>query len=253
MCNLEKIMNTLLYWMIVMSISIPAWGFMQECPPADTIGVDPAQNFWNIPTENQWDEIEVMTWNIKVFPLTNNTINYVNEIISDILPDVIAFQEINNSTAFNTLANSLPAYEFINSGNGLALAARSDVLEIINYTTLFSSAGYEFAWRYPLKVELSWVCGLNAASLQIINVHLKSGGDSEDFDRRFASCEYLSDYVNDHPDDNIIILGIIMMRLQTHRIIIHFGPLFQMMPLNSPQTPLQTLIIMQVIPVGPVF
>jgi len=207
MYNINKIMKRLLNCVMVIGISIPAWGFMQECPPADTIAVNPAQNNWNIPAENQWDEIEVMTWNIKVFPLTNNTINYVNEIISDILPDVIAFQEINNSTAFNTLANSLPAYEFINSGSGLALAARSDVLEIDSYTTLFPGAGYEFAWRYPLKVDLSWVCGLNSASIQIINVHLKSGGDTEDFNRRFASCEYLSEYVNDHPNDNIIILG----------------------------------------------
>ena len=157
MCNINKIMKRLLNCVMVIGISIPAWGLMQECPPADTIAVNPAQNIWDIPMENQWDEIEVMTWNIKVFPLTNNTINYVNEIISDILPDVIAFQEINNSTAFNTLANSLPAYEFINSGSGLALAARSDVLEIDSYTTLFPGAGYEFAWRYPLKVNLSWV------------------------------------------------------------------------------------------------
>ena len=173
MYNINKIMKRLLNCVMVIGISIPAWGLMQECPPADTIAVNPAQNIWDIPMENQWDEIEVMTWNIKVFPISGNTINYVNEIISDILPDAIAFQEINDASAFNSLANSLPAYEFINSGNGLALAARSDVLEIINYTTLFSSAGYEFAWRYPLKVELSWVCGLNAASLQIINAHLK--------------------------------------------------------------------------------
>ena len=77
---------------MVIGISIPAWGLMQECPPADTIAVNPAQNIWGIPMENQWDEIEVMTWNIKVFPISGNTINYVNEIISDILPDVIAFQ-----------------------------------------------------------------------------------------------------------------------------------------------------------------
>jgi len=96
---------------------------------------------WNIPMENQWNEIEVMTWNIENFPISNNTIDYVNEIITDILPDVIAFQEINNSTAFNTLSSSLPAYEFINSGNGLAFAVRSDVLEINSYTTLFPSAG----------------------------------------------------------------------------------------------------------------
>ena len=145
------------YCNIILFLTLSSWVFMQECPPSDTLSIDPIQNMWNIPMENQWDEIEVMTWNIENFPISNNTIDYVNEIITDILTDVIAFQEINNSTAFNTLASSLPAYEFINSGNGLALAVRSDVLEINNYTTLFASGGYEFAWRYPLKVELSWV------------------------------------------------------------------------------------------------
>jgi len=180
---------------------------MQECPPSDTLSIDPIQNMWNIPVENQWDDIEVMTWNIKDFPISGNTINYVNEIITDILPDVIAFQEINNSSAFNTLANSIPSYEFISSGSGLALAARSDVVEITSWSTLFPGAGYEFAWRYPLLVELNWLCGSSAASLQVINIHLKSGSSSEDFDRRFGSCEYLSGYINENPNVNIIVLG----------------------------------------------
>lgn len=180
---------------------------MQECPPPDTIAIEPIQDLWNIPMENNWDEIEVMTWNIKEFPISNNTIDYVNEIITDILPDIIAFQEINDGMAFNTLANSIPAYEFISSGSGLALAARSDVIEITSWSTLFPGAGYEFAWRYPLLVELNWLCGANAISLQIINIHLKCCSDGDSFDRRYASCALLSDYVNDHPNANIIILG----------------------------------------------
>jgi len=195
------------YCNIILLLTLSSWVFMQECPPSDTLSIDPIQNMWNIPMENQWDEIEVMTWNIKQFPISNNTINYVHEIISDILPDVIAFQEINDGSAFNTLANSIPAYEFISSGSGLALAARSDVVEITSWSTLFPSAGYEFAWRYPLLVELNWLCGASAISLQIINIHLKCCSDSEDFNRRYASCELLSNYVNDHPADNIIILG----------------------------------------------
>ena len=184
-----------------------SWAFMQECPPSDTLSINPIQNLWNIPIENQWDRIEVMTWNIKNFPISNNTIDYVNEIITDLTPDIIAFQEINNISAFNTLANGIPAYEFIASGSGLALAVRSDVIEIISWSTLFSNAGYEFAWRYPLIVELNWLCGTNATHLYIINVHLKAGSDNEDFDRRYSSCQYLSDYVNDNLMDNIIILG----------------------------------------------
>ena len=195
------------YCNIILFFTLSSWVFMQECPPSDTLSIDPIQNLWNIPMENNWDEIEVMTWNIKDFPISNNTINYVNEIITDILPDIIAFQEINNVGDFNTLASSIPAYEFITSGNGLALAVRSDVIEITNWMTLFPAAGYEFAWRYPLLVELNWLCGSSAISLQIINVHLKAGSGSEDFNRRFVSCEYLSDYINENPSKNIIILG----------------------------------------------
>ena len=43
-----------------------SWIFMQECPPSDTLSIDPSQNLWNIPLENQWDQIEIMTWNIKI-------------------------------------------------------------------------------------------------------------------------------------------------------------------------------------------
>jgi len=195
------------YWNIILFLTLSSWVFMQECPSSDTLSIDPAQNMWDIPVENNWDKIEVMTWNIKDFPLSNNTIDFVNEIITDILPDVIAFQEINNSSAFNTLANNIPAYEFIASGSGLALAARSDVVEITSWTTLFPSSGYDFAWRYPLLVELNWLCGASAISLQIINIHLKAGGSGEDFDRRYASCELLSDYINDNSNVNIIVLG----------------------------------------------
>ena len=195
------------YWMIILLLTLTSRVYMQECPPADTLSVSPIQDLWNIPMENQWNRIEVMTWNIKQFPLSNNTIEYVNEIISDILPDIIAFQEINDGSAFNILANSIPAYEFISSGSGLALAARSDVIEIASWTTLFSGAGYDFAWRYPLLVELNWLCGTTAESLKIINIHLKSGSTNDDFERRYSSCEYLSEYVNDNLEDNIIILG----------------------------------------------
>ncbi len=193
---------------LICSILI-SWAFMQECPPSDTLSIAPAQNLWNIPTENYWNEIEIMTWNIKNFPISSNTIDYVNEIITDILPDIIAFQEVGygDVNSFLSLANSIPAYEFLSTGSGLALAVRSDVIEIINWSTLFPTAGYEFAWRYPLLVELRWVCGGNASSIHVINVHLKSGGDYNDFQRRYDSCIYLSNYINDNPYKNIIIAG----------------------------------------------
>ena len=179
----------------------------EECPPTDTLNVSAVQNNWNFPTENQWDQVEVMTWNLKEFPYSNSTVNNVQEAINDILPDIIAFQEINDGNAFLELANNLTAYQFVSSGSGLALAARKDVVNITSQSTLFPSSGYEFAWRYPFKVDLEWVCGLSSASLSVIVVHLKSGGGGEDADRRFASCEDLEGYLISHSNDNIIILG----------------------------------------------
>ncbi len=200
-----KINNRLLYAFIIGFVFNLL--FSQECPPADTLVVSAVQNNWNFPIENQWDRVEIMTWNLKEFPYSNSTVNNVQEVISDILPDIIAFQEINDGNAFIQLANNLPAYEFVSSGSGLALAARRDVVDIINQSTLFPSSGYDFAWRYPFKVDLQWTCGLGSSSLSVIVIHLKAGSGSEDGNRRFASCEDLEGYVLSHPNDNIIILG----------------------------------------------
>ena len=185
--------------------------FSQVCPPADTVSVVPQQNNWDIPYINSWDELEIVTWNVKQFPINSTTIVDVEEIISDLLPDIINFQEVSNLEEKIILAEMLPSYEFIfpeeDGWFGLDIAFRRDCINLIDYSLLFESYGYEFAWRYPLKVKLSWVCGLNSATLHLINIHLKSGGTNEDFDRRLASCEYLAEYVQDNPDENIIILG----------------------------------------------
>ena len=87
----------------------------------------------------------------------------------------------------------------------IGLAARRDVVEILNQSTLFPNSGYEFAWRYPFRVEIQWSCGLSSTSLSVIVVHLKSGSTDEDANRRFSSCEELEEYVVSNLNDNIII------------------------------------------------
>ena len=79
----------------------------QECPPIDTISISPLQNNWDIPVLNDWNNLDVMTWNIKQFPISNSTVNDVNEILSDVLPDIIFFQEINDLDEFEYLASTL--------------------------------------------------------------------------------------------------------------------------------------------------
>lgn len=190
----------------------------QDCPPLDTIPVNPPIDNWDINGVNDWHGLEIVTWNVKEFPLSGYTRNYVNEIISDILPDVINFQEINDLEVFEDLNSDIPAYTFIHtdyaddgglSGIDLGIAFRNDCVNLSSYTTLFPWDGWEFAYRYPLKAELTWECGDAFLDFQLINVHYKCCDDG--FERRIEASEILRDYIqsqiNTGAESNIIIAG----------------------------------------------
>ena len=187
------------------------FSYSQDCPPTDTVQVEPPQNLWSIPYENSWDGLEVMTWNVKEFPLSSYTVNYITEIISDILPDVIVFQEISDIQDYENFSSMNPAYDFIHTNYGsevnpdLGMAVRSDCVEIVNYTTLFSSEGWAFAYRYPLKAELGWSCGDAAITIQLINIHFKAF--DEGFNQRLAASQVLADYIQYNISENIIVAG----------------------------------------------
>ena len=87
--------------------------YSQQCPPADTVVVVSEQNDWNIASLNSWNHLEIMTWNIKNYPLNQNTLNDVQEVIYDLLPDVINFQELNSQDMHDALEAILPVYDFI--------------------------------------------------------------------------------------------------------------------------------------------
>ena len=156
--------------------------YLQDCPPADTLTINTNQNNWDIPYINNWNELEIITWNIKTFPLSNNTIEDVAEILSDLMPDVINFQEINSNSGFDQLMNLLPIYDFVYSNDeyyGLAIAYRKDCLELLNTSILFEDFPWEFTYRYPLSAEFVWRCGESYMLFEMINVHLKCCGDGK--------------------------------------------------------------------------
>jgi endonuclease/exonuclease/phosphatase family metal-dependent hydrolase len=131
--------------------------------------------------------------------------------LTDLLPDVIVFQEIIDLSSFQDLSSAITAYNFINTNYGydLGLAVRSDCITILDYETLFPNNGYEFAYRYPLKAELRWSCGDAVLEFQLINIHLKAYDDG--WQRRFDSCEILRNYIQYQIENvgqtNIIVAG----------------------------------------------
>ncbi len=199
-------------------ILISALVSAQPCPPADTTVVVPVQDYWEIPYQNTWNGLEIMTWNLETFPRSSSTVNYVSEIIGDMLPDVIVFQEIIDLDDFNSLAENLPAYDFINTdyiGMGsftnldLGMAVRNDCLEILESDILFQDDEWEFAYRPPLSARLRWQCGGNEDEFRIINVHFKCCSDG--FARRRLSSAIIRDYIHDAVDSGeetrIIVAG----------------------------------------------
>jgi endonuclease/exonuclease/phosphatase family metal-dependent hydrolase len=205
---MRKLCNHIIYFLLASVV------IAQECPPTDTLSINPMQNNWNIPVVNNWNGLEVMTWNIREFPATSNTISYVQEIITDMLPDVIAIQEVSQLSSLNNLANNLPAYEFVHtdyeadggySGYDLAIAVRSDCVTITNTQTLFPYDGWEFAYRNPLMVNIQWGCGTSSLSTQIINVHFKCCNDG--FERRLLASEILANYIENQSPNHVIVAG----------------------------------------------
>ncbi len=217
MCNLEKIMNTLLYWMIVMSISIPAWGLMQECPPADTIAVNPAQNNWNIPTENQWDEIEVMTWNIEWFPKNGEiTVDYVTQIIDALDMDILAIQEVDNTSLFTQMLDDLTEYEGYFESSwfaGLAYIYKTETIEINDIYEIYTTSPYWSPFpRSPMVMDMNFM----GENYIIINNHFKCCGDgildfnneSDEEKRRYNANNLLKKYIETFLlDENVMVLG----------------------------------------------
>ena len=69
--------------LLIIFIIIGTRSFAQECPP-DTLQIESIQDSWSLPYLNDWDNVEIMTWNLKEFPLNQSTPVYLNDIVSDL-------------------------------------------------------------------------------------------------------------------------------------------------------------------------
>ncbi len=169
------------------------------------------------PEIGQTESLDVMTWNIENFPKSNQTINYVTNIINDINVDIIALQEIENQASFEQLENNLfgswVGYRSENSNWGeLSYLINHDNVEITHYPyTILDDYEYYFAYRPPYVVEVSF----NEETFIVINVHYKCCGDGnleqDDWDeeyRRQQANYYLKNYIDTYlSNQNVIVLG----------------------------------------------
>lgn len=160
---------------------------------------------------------DVITWNIEDFPKYGNaTADSVATIIKAIDADVIAFQEITDTTLFKQMISNIPdmGWYFQSSWyGGLAYAYNTNTVQIESaYEILTTSTYWTSLPRSPLVLEILF----NNKKLVLLNNHLKCCGDGmldltdswDEENRRWAAMIYLKNYIDFYLDDeNVILLG----------------------------------------------
>ena len=153
-----------------------------------------------LPDLNLEDGIEVVTWNIEQFPkLGQRTIDSVANIITSLNADIYCLQEISNLSMFLELVEILDGYSYVASDAteylNLVVLYKNNQFIVRNQSNLFTDYMYEFAYRPPLRLEMTFL-GQNAIDFTLINMHLKCCDSGNGFDRRKASSSILYDYLN---------------------------------------------------------
>ena len=166
--------------------------------------------------------LDIITWNIEFFPKEATTVEYVQDLILSLNPDIIVLQEISSATSFNLLANNLGndwvGYRYSDSNWGeLAYLINLSHINIIEepYSILEEEEHY-FAYRPPYVLHIEFLEEDGTLNpLKIIDVHFKCCGDGvlendywdEEYRRQKASI-YLQEYIDENFRENkVIILG----------------------------------------------
>lgn len=185
---------------------------------------------------------EVITWNIEHFPKNLDvTLEYAVQIIRGLNADIYALQEIESSSYFEDLIETLNNEDNENSWEGyrattasyyinLAYIYKTNIIEISDIYEIYSNDYNREFPRHPLVMEMQW----NETAVYIINNHLKAGGDGDldlgdiwdEETRRYDACNLLDEYISQNlPDENVIVLGDLndeLTDLQENNVFITF-------------------------------
>lgn len=160
--------------------------------------------------QGEAETFELATWNIENFPLESSTVELVGKIIDALDIDLYAIQEINDTTAFRDLLDWLPEYDGLFSWDEYywggyqktGIIYKRSVVSVSQTRQLFEDDWYAFT-RPPLEAHVVADRGGRRFDFVLIVMHLKAGGDDDDFDRRREAAEKLKVYL----DDQMAIAG----------------------------------------------
>lgn len=161
------------------------------------------------------ETLDIVTWNLKVFPLNSQTISHLVSIIPQMKVDIIAFQEIMDASAFYDLANQIPYYNaYVYSATTsyrLAYLYDTRTVTVNQDYTLFTGQTNPFP-RAPYVLDVNFA----GQNYLVINNHFKALGDNfidetdeddEEMRRRLAS-EMLEAHISQNmSNERVVVLG----------------------------------------------
>ena len=159
-----------------------------------------------LPDLNLDNGIEVVTWNIENFPkLGQRTIDSVFNIITNLNADIYCLQEISNRNSFQDLVDELIEYDYVISEDtdflNLVVLYKKNKFIVRSQSSLFTDSMYEFAYRPPLRIEMTYT-GENSIDFTLINMHLKCCDNG--YNRRISSSEILYNYLKSSVESGIV-------------------------------------------------
>ena len=163
------------------------------------------------------NSLDVATWNIEWFPKNSQiTIDYVTEIINLLDLDILAIQEVDDTTMFDQMLDSLPAYSGHYESSwfaGLAYIYKTGLVEINDIYEIYTTSSYWNAFpRSPMVIDINFM----GENYFIINNHFKCCGDgiidfddtSDEENRRYTAINLIKEYIDNNLSNNkVIVLG----------------------------------------------
>lgn len=209
-------------------ISLAAFLLLFSCaqPVTDTDGKttdDSSTTPVLVQKEGSANTFDIMTWNIEWFPKEGSTTtNYVKTIIRNLDVDLIAVEEISNTSAFYTLLDSLDGWSgalnnYPSQYSGYqrtGILYKNSMISVTNPHYILEEHLYDFASRPPLTARVAVKDKNNHTvfDFNIIVVHLKAElGNPQDAVRRKNAIIYLEEYIRAEitsgADADFIVLG----------------------------------------------
>jgi endonuclease/exonuclease/phosphatase family metal-dependent hydrolase len=158
-------------------------------------------------TTGRESTLEIMTWNIESFPKQGQaTIDRIVDVIDTLDVDIIAVQEIADTTAFRTLIRALDGYQGLYSPDvydpgeyqKTGLLYKESVVTVGDHFPIFTDSEDSWAFpRPPMKYNITVNHNDRQFEFRLIVMHLKAGGTDTDLARRREAASRLKEYLDE--------------------------------------------------------